>query len=956
MKIFLLILTFCTFSYLSFSQCTSNATSTADEDILNVTFGTLNNNSTCGTTGGAGSILNEYSNYTGLAAPNVAQCASVAFSVQIGTCGGNYSNAVAIFIDWNADLDWADAGEVVYTSASSTSGPHTESGFIAIPGGASLGNKRMRVVNVETGTPSSITACGTYSWGETEDYLINVTAGGALAYTSCTTTQLVAGSVTRCAVNQQIIGVQVVMGAGCSANLTQFQLAAGSSTNLLADVSKIHIYYTGASNVFALTNEFVAGGTVPIAAANTINGSQGLVSGTNYFWITYDINSLATIGDLIDGSCTQLTIAAVNRIPTATNPAGSGTISVCLAPGGVATGLETWLRADVGVTGVTPITAWANQNGAGTPILVNGSPNLMNASTTYNYNPYVDFTAPVGTLADGVAANRQCLRLSGYTGMNGLNYTSLFFSFHLTDLSRVNTHVATVDNVTSGSPLNGTLHGGTNGASALLFEQGYDMTDFGSGAPANTWQRNGSSVAYNATHSTTKQVLSANCSTGGSTTLNVLLGGQRDAWDLSFVGHPRDWKGPAAEVIGYTTGMSAVNRQKVESYLGVKYGVTLSTNYLSTSGSTIFTTAAPYNNNIIGIGRDDTEAMTQKQSHNDDDVVRVYVGTLAATNAANAGSFSSDISYVMTGANTGSMCATAPAIAEMPVGLPSCALYSRIEREWKVTRTNMAQNFNMDFSLAACGAPGSVTTAHLRLLVDDDGNFANGGTQCYYNGDGTGIVITYANPRITVSNINIANHIPNNTTKYITIASINSLTPLPVELINFEATLNEQRTVDVSWTTISEINSDRFIVERSNNLTDWNFVDQLAGAKNSETTLNYVTVDPSPYLGTSYYRLKQVDTDGTYSYSDVRTVSINLNEGIMVYPNPAEGYFTIAGKNISKDQITLVNALGKVVALDPIASSDDTLTFSTQMMSAGVYYIIYNNEKEVMELKLTVMN
>ncbi len=939
-----------------FSQCASNATSTADEDILNVTFGTLNNNSTCGTTGGAGSILNEYSNYTGVAAPNVAQCASVAFSVQIGTCGGNYSNAVAIFIDWNADLDWADAGETVYTSAASISGPHTETGFISIPGGASLGNKRMRVVNVETGTPSSITACGTYTWGETEDYLINVTAGGALAYTSCTTTQIVSGLVTRCASNQQIIGVQVVMGAGCSANLTQFQLAAGSSTNLLADVSRIHIYYTGTSNVFALTNEFVAGGTVPVGAANTINSTQSLVSGTNYFWITYDMNPLATVGNLIDGSCTQLTIAAVNRIPTATNPAGNGTISMCLAPGGVSTGLETWLRADVGVTGVTPITAWTNQKSSGTPVLVNGSPNLNNTATSYNYNPYVDFIAPAGTLANGLAANRQFLRFSGYTGISALNFTTLFYAFQLTDLTRVDTHIGTVDGITySAGPANGTFHGFNFGGNAAIHTSGYDL-DFGAGSPANTWQRNGVNIAHDANHSSTKHILSANCQTGGNTGLNTLLGGQIDDGSLTFLGHFRDWRGPVAEIIGFSTVITAVERQRVDSYIAIKYGITLTANYLSTSGSTVFTTAAPYNNNIIGIGRDDTEAMTQKQSHNDDDVVRVYVNALAATNAANAGSFASDISYVMTGATTGAMCATAASIAEMPVGLPSCALYSRLEREWKVTRTNMAQNFNMDFSLAACGAPGSVNTAHLRLLVDDDGNFANGGTQCYYNGDGTGIVITYTNPRITVSNINIANHIPNNATRFITIASINALTPLPVEMINFDAQLNQERAVDVTWTTISEINSDHFIVEKSNNLTDWSFVDQLAGAKNSETNLDYSSIDPSPYLGTSYYRLKQVDTDGTYSYSDVRTVSINLNEGIMVYPNPAEGYFTIAGKNITTDQITLVDALGKVVVLNPVANSDDTITFSTETMSSGVYYFVYKNDQEVSKIKLTILN
>ncbi|MBM3435605.1 MAG: hypothetical protein FJY07_05225 [Bacteroidetes bacterium] len=163
-------------SYMYARYCTSTATSATDEDIFNVTIGSLNNSSTCATTGGIGSVLNMYSNYTTtVAAVNLGQGSVNAFSVQIGTCGGNYGNAVKIFIDYNSDGDFADAGEEAYVSAASTSGPHTETGNITIPPTATLGLTMMRVVNVETGTPSGILACGTYTWGETEDYLVNIT-------------------------------------------------------------------------------------------------------------------------------------------------------------------------------------------------------------------------------------------------------------------------------------------------------------------------------------------------------------------------------------------------------------------------------------------------------------------------------------------------------------------------------------------------------------------------------------------------------------------------------------------------------------------------------------------------------------------------------------------------------------------------------------------------------------
>jgi hypothetical protein len=153
----------------------SGASSTADEEILNVTFGTLNNNSTCTTLGpGPGSLLNRYSNYSNfVAAPVVLQGQSVPFSLQIGTCGGNFNNSIAVYIDYNQNGLFTDAGEQAYLSAATTNGPHVESGNITIPLTASVGVTRMRVVNVET-TPANIFPNNTYTWGETEDYCIDI--------------------------------------------------------------------------------------------------------------------------------------------------------------------------------------------------------------------------------------------------------------------------------------------------------------------------------------------------------------------------------------------------------------------------------------------------------------------------------------------------------------------------------------------------------------------------------------------------------------------------------------------------------------------------------------------------------------------------------------------------------------------------------------------------------------
>ena len=151
----------------------SGATSTADEEILNVTFGDLSNTTDCGTTGAGSSILNRYSDFTDIVTvPTVTIGTAVPFSVQVGTCGGNYGNFTNAYIDYNRNGVF-ETSEKVYSSAASVTGPHTESGTINIPLTAAAGKTKLRVFNIEGGSATS-SPSSTYTWGETEDYDINI--------------------------------------------------------------------------------------------------------------------------------------------------------------------------------------------------------------------------------------------------------------------------------------------------------------------------------------------------------------------------------------------------------------------------------------------------------------------------------------------------------------------------------------------------------------------------------------------------------------------------------------------------------------------------------------------------------------------------------------------------------------------------------------------------------------
>ena len=158
--------------------CASTATNTDDEEILNVTVGTLNNSSTCATTApGSNSVRNLYSNYTGYTgAPtgNIFRGLSNSLSIQLGSCGGAFANGTAMFIDYNQDGDFIDAGERVYGLGATINGPHIETASFTVPVTATPGVTRMRVINVFASAGTAINPCGTYTYGETEDYNINI--------------------------------------------------------------------------------------------------------------------------------------------------------------------------------------------------------------------------------------------------------------------------------------------------------------------------------------------------------------------------------------------------------------------------------------------------------------------------------------------------------------------------------------------------------------------------------------------------------------------------------------------------------------------------------------------------------------------------------------------------------------------------------------------------------------
>ncbi|GAB3877645.1 hypothetical protein GCM10028824_38090 [Hymenobacter segetis] len=172
-----------------------------------------------------------------------------------------------------------------------------------------------------------------------------------------------------------------------------------------------------------------------------------------------------------------------------------------------------------------------------------------------------------------------------------------------------------------------------------------------------------------------------------------------------------------------------------------------------------------------------------------------------------------------------------------------------------------------------------------------------------------------------------------------------SATPLPVELTQFTATASGPSAVRLAWATASEKNSQQFEVERSLDGTRFERLATVAAAGNSSSARAYEHTDtqvpktPSPQ-DPIYYRLRQVDADGTFSYSPVRAVGLTgAAEGLSLYPNPAPaGTATLKGVQPGT-VVTVFDALGREVASAPADAAGTAAIKLPAGRPAGMYVV-----------------
>ena len=186
---------------------------------------------------------------------------------------------------------------------------------------------------------------------------------------------------------------------------------------------------------------------------------------------------------------------------------------------------------------------------------------------------------------------------------------------------------------------------------------------------------------------------------------------------------------------------------------------------------------------------------------------------------------------------------------------------------------------------------------------------------------------------------------------------------LPVELSSFTATLNGN-TIQLRWKTETEVNNYGFEIERSIDNSNWINIKFIGGSGNSNSPQNYQYFDSNiEQSGNYYYRLKQIDNDGTYEYSDVITVGVGVPDKYTLsqnYPNPFNPETRIDFSLPIKQFVSLkvYNTLGEVVeelANGYKEAGSYTILFNASDLASGIYIYRLETQDFTINKKMTLI-
>lgn len=594
-------------------------------------------------------------------------------------------------------------------------------------------------------------------------------------------------------------------------------------------------------------------------------------------------------------------------------------------PGGVSSCLSLWLRADKGGT------SWTSFSGNNLTITQSGN---VSAGSLLNFNAANDFTG--GYYNTGLNINESALAgatviavyvpdeqdagavwgendgsfdryLSNADVTNGTGEQS-----DVTDLYRVNTpSLATV-----------VFNEGVNNGSFVYVDGKLNLT-------------------FTANH-------------GDESSNSMQVGAIGD--------NSSPFNGRIAEIMVFCETVTGTPLQKVQSYLALKYGITLDNttpgdgDYLDSEGTVLWnsSTNATYHNNVAGIYRDDKSIIEQKQSKSSNSDAIVTVGLddtnsadgLEASNVLNDGTFSANRAAMVWGHDNADINGGPGSVAETEYD-PN-QVNARLNREWKVQETggdlgDLTIEFDVSGLLGPDNNVGTSDESQIVLLVDADGDFTSGAsivTQSFtVNDDGK-----------VVFRANLSNG------EFFTLGS-SEQGALPITMVSFNGSATS-RGIELNWTTSSEENNSHMIIERSSDGKTFSSIGTVQGQGTSVEMNRYDFLDLNPFDGKNYYRIIDVDILGNKHSSELVSIDYNYPEAVeKIYPNPVrrgESFTIQLSDSRTEVDYTIVDARGVNIVSSSTNSSQRRIVVSTSSLQPGIYMILVTANGRVSKYKVWV--
>jgi uncharacterized protein YjdB len=424
-------------------------------------------------------------------------------------------------------------------------------------------------------------------------------------------------------------------------------------------------------------------------------------------------------------------------------------------PANITSNLKVWLKAEDGIAGGngTSIDTWGDQGPGGNDVIQTTAANqpiYYTTSNLINFNPSVKFDGTndilvkaTGSLTNGTvytgstlfsvnnsensAAGQRIFRQAGAPGFSDINLYAPYANISIFDApytDRVqfsNTFFNTKSfNISTGVKDNS----GTNtpaGTKQVLYNNGKSI-DTGNGIGTYTGNNGSLSIGSN----------------------NI-----GSEFHNGFVG----------EMIYYSAALTAVDRQKINSYLSLKWGVSLdqttALDYLAADGTVLWnaTTNVTFKNRITGIGREDCSDLIQRQSRNQDTTsayTTIALGTIAATNLANTNSFSVDKSFLVWGDDNVAGASTSTVTGDGTIALnpTSCGVFRRLAKTFRAVKTGTVGNVQVQVNLR--GVTLGKVAADFYLAINSTATFSGVITKLVQ-------ASSYSNGIVTFNDVSFAN-------------------------------------------------------------------------------------------------------------------------------------------------------------------------------------------------------